>query len=83
MCGDAHTITGAADGAFEDVRSAKLLADLLGRNGLIAEREHFRAGKNFQLLDFRKLGDDIFRNAVAEVFVFFGTTLIFEVEDGD
>ena len=78
-----HAVSRAADGAFEDVGGAELLAHLLRRDRLVAKREHLRARENFQLRDFRKLGDDVFRNPIAEVFVFFRATLIFEIENRD
>ena len=50
--GDAETISGAADGTFEDVHGAEFFADLWRGDGLIAKLQHFRAWKNFQAGDF-------------------------------
>ena len=76
-------LPGAANGTFEHVGGAELLAHLLCRHRLVAEREHLRARKDFQLRDLRKLRDDVFRNPVAEIFVLFRATLVFEVQHRD
>ena len=81
--GDAHAVAGAADGAFEHVGGAELLAHLLRGHRLVAERQHLRAGKDFELLDLRELRDDVFGDPVAEVLVFLRAALIFEVEHRD
>jgi len=60
-----------------------LLAHLLRRDRLVAECEHFRAGKDFQLSNLREFRDNVFRNPVTEVFVLFRATLVFEVEHRD
>ncbi len=83
LCSDAQAVSGAANCAFKDEGGAKLLADLRGVGRLVAESKHFRARKNLQLGDFRKLGDDVFGHAVAEVLVFLAAALIFEVQNGD
>jgi hypothetical protein len=56
---------------------------LLGGDRFVAEGEHFGARKNLQLGDFGNFGDDVFGDAVAKIFVFFGAALIFEIKDGD
>src|ERR1700719_3068212 len=81
LCGDADAVAGAADGAFEHVGGAELLAYLLRGNRLVAESEHLRTREYLELRDLRNLGDDVFRDAVAEIFVLFGAALVFEVED--
>ena len=81
--GDAHPAARTADRTFEDVSCAELLADLLGGDRFVAEGEHFGARKNLQLGDFGNFGDDVFGDAVAKIFVFFGAALIFEIKDGD
>ena len=81
--GDPHAIAGAANGTLEHIGGAELLAHLLRGDRLVAERQHLRARKDLQLGDLGKLGDDVFRNSIAEVFVLFRAALIFEVEHRD
>jgi hypothetical protein len=77
------TVAGTADGTFKDVGGAELLPNLERGSRLVAEGEHLRAGENFQLGDFGKLGDNVFGNPIPKIFVFFSATLVFEVEDRD
>jgi hypothetical protein len=81
--GDTEAIAGAADGTFQDVHCAEFFADLRRGDGLIAKLQHFGTRKNFETGDFGKFGDDIFGHAIAKIFIFFGSTKIFEIEHGD
>ncbi len=49
----------------------QLLPDLLRGDLLVAKRQDRRTRKSIQTTDFRELGDDVFGDSVAEVFVFF------------
>src|SRR6202000_2877142 len=81
--GDAKTVAGAAQAAGQNVSGTQLLANLLWRHLLVAERQNGRARVGVQSADFRELGDDVFGDAVAQVFIFFGAAEIFKVEDRD
>ncbi len=81
--GDAHAIARAADRTLEHVGCAELLAHLLRGYRLVPELEHLRAREDFELRDFRELRDDVFGDAVAEIFVLFRAALIFEVQHRD
>lgn len=83
MGGDPQAVAGTTDGSFEHVTGTKLLTDNRSGDLFVAEGEHFRAREDLQLSDLREFGDDIFGHAVAEVFVFFGATLVFEIENRD
>ena len=80
---DAQARAGAAQSAGEDVSRAELLADLRGSHRLVAKGQHGGAGKGVQSPNLGKLGDDVLGDAVAQVFVFLGAALIFEIEHGD
>ena len=80
---DAQAGAGAAQGAGEDIRRAELLADLRRSHRLVAEGQNRGTRKGVQSADLGELGDDVLGDAVAQVFVFLGATLIFEIEHGD
>ena len=67
---DAQTRAGAADGARQRVGRAQLLADLRGSHRLIAKRQNRGPRKRIQPANFRKFGDHVFRDAVAQILVF-------------
>ena len=60
-----------------------MLANLRGRDRLVAKGENGGARKSVEAFDFGELGDDVFGDAVAKVFVFLDAAEIFEIEDGD
>src|ERR1700723_136644 len=80
LSGDAHAGAGPANRAFQHVGGVELLADLLRGDGFVAKGEHFGPREDLKLGDLGKLGDDVFGNSVAEVFVFFRTTLVLKVK---
>ena len=80
---DAQPGAGAAKAAGQHVRGAELLADLRRRDRLVAKGQHGRARKDLQPADLRKLGDDVFGDAVAEVLVLFHAAEVLEIEHGD
>ena len=81
--GDAHAVAGASDGTFEHIGGAKLLARLQRCDRFIAECKHLRAGEYLQLFDLQKLCDNVLGNSIAEIFVLFRATLVFEVKHSD
>ena len=81
--GDAKAVAGAAQAAIEHICDGKLLADLGDGHRLVAKCQHSGAWQELQLLDLCQLGDDVFRHAVAEVFIFLAAAEVREVEHGD
>src|SRR5207244_7417696 len=65
------------------VSGVELLADRRRRDGLVAIREDRGARENLQPLDLRKLADDVFGDAVAQILILFDAAQVFEVKHGD
>src|SRR6185295_358389 len=65
------------------VRCSELLPDLRRRCRFVAVRQDGRSREALQALDLRQLGDDVFGDSVAEVFVFLDAAEILEIEDRD
>ena len=66
-----------------DVGGFQLLADLRGSDLFIAVSEDGGTRKSIEAFYFGQLGDDVFGDAVAKIFVFLDAAEIFEIEDGD
>ena len=81
--GDPHALAGAADGAFEHRPHAKLAADGadVDRASLVSEariaRDYRQAG------DLRQVGDDVFGDAVGEIFLLGIARHVGEWQNGD
>ena len=80
--GDAQAVTGAAQAASQHIRGIQVLADFWCRTASRGRQNRGRR-ENPQFLDLREFGDDVFGDAVAEVFVFLGAAQIGEVENRD
>ena len=81
--GDAQAVARAAQAAAQNVFGVELLAHLRAGDRLVAERQHRRPREHSQLADLGKLGDDVFRHAVAEVLIFFVPAQVFEIHHRD
>ena len=81
--GDADAIASAANAAFEHVADAELATDLSDVGGLALVLEARIAGDDEQLGEARELGDDVFGDAVAEVFLAWVAAHVGEGKDGD
>ncbi len=64
---DAHAVLVALHRAFEHVANAELLADLLGVDGLALEGEGGVARDDEAVADARKIGGEVFGDAVGEI----------------
>ena len=80
---DAEAGASAAQSAGKDIGGAELFANLRGGHRFIAKGQDGGARERVDSANFGELGDDVFGDAVAEVFVLFGAALIFEIEYGD
>ena len=79
---DAQALARAPKAALEDVSGVQFAPHVRRAHRLVAISEHRRARQHPQVLNLRELGDDIFRDAVAEVFVIFRTGGILKIQHG-
>ena len=79
---DAQAAAGAAQAACQDVSRSQLLPNLCGGHLLVPVREHSRAREDVQAPDLGKFGNNVFRDAVAKVFVFLRPAEVLEIENG-
>ncbi len=78
---DAESAPGPTDAALEDVGRPELLADLGGRQRLVAKREDLGTREHADLPDLGQLCDDVLGHSIAKVLVILGAAQVFEVED--
>ena len=83
LAGDADAVAGLADTAFEDVRHTESLGDLANVGVLALEGEGGGTGDDAQIGDVRQHVDDLFGQAVAEVFLLLVAAHVGEGEHGD
>jgi len=65
--GDAHPPARPAHAPFQDEIDLQLTGDLTDVDGVVLEGEHGIAGHDVELRDLRQIGDDVLRDAGAEV----------------
>ena len=80
---DANPVTRFAHAAFEYVVHAQCFTDLACVHLFVAEGEHVSPRYDFQFLDLREVGDDVFSHARAEVIAVGFGIHVFEVKDSD
>ena len=80
---DAQSRASAPQTADQDICGIELLADRRRRDRSVTVCQYRRPREDLEALDLRKLGNDIFSDSVAEVFVFLDAAEILEVEDSD
>ena len=81
--GHAETISGSPHAAFQDVLHAQRLGDFGDVLLLSTERERRSAGNHFQARNFGEQVQDLFGQAVAEVFILFVRAHVGEGQDGN
>ena len=72
-----------AHASFEDVADAEAFPDLADVDVLALEGERGIAGDNEELPKLGERGDDVFRNAVGEIFLLRVAAHVGEGQDGD
>ena len=80
---DAKPRSGATQASRQYVSGVELLTDRRRRHCLVAISEDRSARENLQPLDLRKLGDNVFSDAVAQILILFDAAQVFEIEHGD
>src|SRR5271165_5986806 len=83
LLGDPYPITGFPHTAFEHITHAKLSLHLAHVNGLALVGEGRVAGDDEQSARFRQQGDDVFGDAVSEIFLFGIAAHVGEWQHGD
>ena len=81
--GDADAIARLADAAFEDIANVERLGDLGDwRDGLLVKERRI-ARDDMQFRQFGEVGDDVFADAVGEIFLLGVAAHVVEGEHGD